>query len=81
MTDAATRTEIVSLFLSACKLERDVSKPAQGKFSSGGLYDRLYLCLYHSISHLLKIQQAVQNSNFIHIRGELFLQLEETFTQ
>ncbi|CAK8681103.1 unnamed protein product [Clavelina lepadiformis] len=52
--DPASRTEVVSLLVSACKLERDVEKPTSSNFTSGGLYDRLYLCLYHSVLHLVR---------------------------
>ncbi|XP_038049525.1 uncharacterized protein LOC119723086 isoform X2 [Patiria miniata] len=45
------RCQIASLLLSAVKVDRDSKK-------DGGLYDRLYLCLYHTVTELYKKMHA-----------------------
>lgn len=48
--DRRWRIQLVSLLLSASKLDRDMKLEG-----SGGLYDRLYLCLYYLVSDLVKL--------------------------
>ncbi|XP_071799635.1 uncharacterized protein [Asterias amurensis] len=45
------RCQIASLLLSAVKVDRDDRK-------DGGLYDRLYLCLYHTVTDLYRRMHA-----------------------
>ncbi|XP_022101698.1 uncharacterized protein LOC110985171 isoform X2 [Acanthaster planci] len=45
------RCQVSSLLLSAVKVDRDNKK-------DGGLYDRLYLCLYHAVTELYKKMHA-----------------------
>ena len=52
--DLRLRTDAISVLMSACKLDREVKKRSDSNFTSGGLYDRLYLCLYHAVARLIK---------------------------
>ncbi len=54
------KTDLISLMMSACKLDRDLCDDGDGDDVMGsskdedGLYDRLYLALYHSVDRLLR---------------------------
>ncbi|XP_039264052.2 uncharacterized protein LOC120339887 [Styela clava] len=53
--DRRWRIQLVSLLLSASKLDRDMKLEG-----SGGLYDRLYLCLYYLVSDLVRLDWKKQ---------------------
>ncbi|ESP05535.1 hypothetical protein LOTGIDRAFT_228077 [Lottia gigantea] len=45
------RCKVVSVLLSAVKIDKDIKE-------NGGLYDKLYLCLFYTICELTKISQS-----------------------
>ncbi|XP_070564121.1 uncharacterized protein [Ptychodera flava] len=55
------RCQVVSVLLSAVKVDRDEKE-------DGGLYDRLYLCLYYTVAELNKKQQKDSSSSSMQVK-------------
>ncbi|XP_078484829.1 uncharacterized protein LOC104265755 [Ciona intestinalis] len=61
--DSQSTIEVVSLLVSACKLDRENIRTDKDKGKFGGLYDKLYLCLYHAVAHLIVTKDKQRNIN------------------
>nr|XP_026690274.1 uncharacterized protein LOC104265755 isoform X2 [Ciona intestinalis] len=61
--DSQSTIEVVSLLVSACKLDREILRTDKNKGKFGGLYDKLYLCLYHAVAHLIVTKDKQRNIN------------------
>ncbi|XP_013399876.1 uncharacterized protein LOC106166025 isoform X2 [Lingula anatina] len=59
------RCSVVSLLLSAVKVDKDEKEAAfpQWQCKDGGLYDRLYLCLYYTVSELARLGRSRGSSS------------------